>query len=75
VFSFVVYRRTYHAGMPAPYVVALVELEEGPRLVSNLVGCEPEAVAVDMAVELRFESAGDFALPRFAPVAHGGERS
>ena len=70
--SFAVYRRTYHPGMPAPYVVALVELEEGPRLISNIVGCAPEEVTVDMPVELRFEAAGDFALPRFAKPGDGG---
>ena len=73
VFSFVVYRRSYHPGMPAPYVVALVELEEGPRLISNIVGCAPEEVAIDMQVEVRFEEAGDFTLPRFAPSADRGE--
>lgn len=72
VFSFAVYRRTYHPGMPAPYVVALVELDEGPRLISNIVGCAPEEVAVDMPVEVRFEAMGDFTLPRFAPVGDGG---
>ena len=75
VFSFAVYRRTYHPGMPAPYVVALVELEEGPRLISNIVGCAPEEVAVDMPVQLRFEEAGNFSLPRFAPVGDGGGNS
>lgn len=65
VFSFVVYRRTYHPGMPAPYVVALVELEEGPRLITNIVGCAAEDVAIDMQVELCFEEVGDFKLPRF----------
>jgi uncharacterized OB-fold protein len=75
VFSFVVYRRTYHPGMPAPYVVALVELDEGPRLISNVVGCAPEEVAVDMPVQLRFEEVGDFTLPRFAPVGGGGGSS
>lgn len=72
MFSFVVYRRTYHPGMPAPYVVALVELEEGPRLISNVVGCAPEDVSIDMPVELRFEEAGDFKLPRFAKLGSGG---
>ena len=72
VFSFAVYRRTYHPAMPAPYVVALIELDEGPRLISNIVGCTPEKVAVDMPVEVRFEVVGDFTLPRFAPVS-GGE--
>ncbi len=67
VYSFVIYRRTYHPGMPAPYVVALVELDEGPRLISNIVGCSPEEVEIDMPVCLRFETAGDFQLPRFEP--------
>jgi uncharacterized OB-fold protein len=61
--------------MPAPYVVALVELDEGPRLISNVVGCAPEEVAVDMPVQLRFEEVGDFTLPRFAPVGGGGGSS
>lgn len=73
VFSFVVYRRTYHPGMPAPYVVALVALDEGPRLISNVVGCAPEVVAIDMPVALKFEDAGTFRLPRFTPVGGGGE--
>ncbi len=73
VFSFAVYRRTYHAGVPAPYVVALVELDCGPRLISNIVGCAPEEVAIDMPVQVRFEEAGDFTLPRFAPVNTDGE--
>jgi len=73
VASFVVYRRTYHPAIPAPYVVALVELDEGPRLISNIVGCEPEEVAIDMPVRVRFDEAGDFVLPRFAPQgAEGG---
>lgn len=83
VYSFAVYRRTYHPGMPAPYVVALIELDEGPRMISNVVGCAPEEVEIDMPVRLRFEPAGDFLLPRFEPCAgrdaggnhDGGEKS
>jgi len=71
VFSFAIYRRTYHPAMPAPYVVALVELDEGPRLISNIVGCAPEEVAIDMQVEVRFEEAGSFTLPHFTPVRDG----
>ena len=62
--------------MPAPYVVALVELDEGPRLISNIVGCAPEDVTIDMPVEVRFEEAGGFKLPRFVkrgePGTNGG---
>jgi uncharacterized OB-fold protein len=56
----------------------LIELDEGPRLISNVVGCEPEEVAIDMPVRLRFERAGDFKLPRFEPCDRpsrtGGEK-
>jgi uncharacterized OB-fold protein len=61
--------------MPAPYVIALVELDEGPRLISNIVGCAPEDVAIDMPVEVCFEDSGDFTLPRFAEVDDGGGNS
>lgn len=75
VFSFAVYRRTYHPAIPAPYVVALVELEEGPRLISNIVGCEPEKVEIDMPVRVRFEDVGDLTLPLFEPVNSAGASS
>jgi hypothetical protein len=72
VWSFAIYRRTYHPGMPAPYVVALVELDEGPRLISNVVGCAPEDVAIDMPVRVRFEDVGELTLPRFEPRNRAG---
>ena len=37
-----------------PYVIAIVELEEGPHLTANIVDCEPEAVRIGMAVEAAF---------------------
>jgi len=61
--------------MPAPYVVALVELDEGPRLISNIIGCAPEEVAIDMRIQVHFEEAGDFTLPRFAPLGDPGGHS
>ncbi len=51
-----------------PYVVALIELEEGVRMVSNIVGCDPHDVAADMPVSVFFEPAdGGMVLPRFRP--------
>jgi hypothetical protein len=52
-----------------PYVLAYVELEEGPRLLTNVVGCDPAAVCVDMPVVVEFaETEGDgFPVPRFRP--------
>ncbi|MCC8980943.1 Zn-ribbon domain-containing OB-fold protein [Bradyrhizobium acaciae] len=49
-----------------PYAVLLVELAEGPRMISTLTGSSPEDVTFDMDVELTFESVSeDITLPRF----------
>lgn len=51
-----------------PYVLAVVELDEGPRMMTNIVDCAPEVVHVDMALEVVFESRGDMKLPQFRPI-------
>jgi len=49
-----------------PYAVILVELEEGPRMISSFVGDDPAVVRFDMSVELVCEAVGGgMALPRF----------
>lgn len=73
VFTFTVYRHSYHPALKIPYVVALIELAEGPRLISNIVGCAPGEVEVGMAVRVQFEREGDFTLPRFIPINHEHE--
>lgn len=51
-----------------PYVVALIALEEGVRMMSNVVGCEPSAVSVGLPVSLTWEDLSDGrALPQFQP--------
>lgn len=55
-----------------PFVTAIVELAEGPRMMSSLVGVEPDPgkVRVGMPVEVTFEDITDeISLPRFRPVA------
>jgi uncharacterized OB-fold protein len=56
-------------GFTAPYVLAVVELDEGPRLLTNLVEVEPDpaALPLDLRVEVVFETVGDTALPVFRP--------
>jgi uncharacterized OB-fold protein len=45
-----------------------VDLEEGPRLMTNIVGCDPESVTVGMAVRADFVETGDaLGVPRFVP--------
>ncbi len=49
-----------------PFVVALVDLDEGPRMMSNVVGCPPESVEVGSRVRVTFEPVSEEAsLPLF----------
>ncbi len=65
--SFTVVRHAVSKAYEAPYVVALVDLEEGPRLMTQIVGCAPQDVEIGQKVQLRFESWGDdVSLPVFA---------
>ncbi len=70
VYSFAVYHMAYHPGFEndLPYVVADVELEEGPRLFTNIVGCSSAEVKCDMLVEVAWEDiTAEFSLPKFRP--------
>jgi uncharacterized OB-fold protein len=49
-----------------PYVMAYVELDEGPRLLTNVVGCPPEEIRIGISVVVEFEDATeDIGLPKF----------
>jgi uncharacterized protein len=56
-------------GFEAPYVIGVVELEEGPRLLTNIVDVAPEAdhLPLDLPVEAVYQTVGDVALPLFRP--------
>lgn len=52
-----------------PYVVAIVRLEEGVQMCTNIVGCDPSDVRCDMPVKVVFEAIDEeFTLPKFKPV-------
>jgi len=52
-----------------PYVAAIVELDEGPRLMTNVVDCDPSTVEVGMPVEVTFRRETDeITLPVFRPI-------
>jgi uncharacterized OB-fold protein len=56
----------------APIIIAIVELEEGPRMMTNIVGvaADPEKLRCDMPVEVVFEDiTGEITLPKFRPIA------
>ena len=67
--SWVVYHQASHPGFAGrvPYNVAIVALDEGPRLITNLLD-PAEDLRIDAAVELRIEQESGVALPRFALV-------
>jgi hypothetical protein len=68
VYSFVIPHHPPLPWFPEPYVVALVDLEEGTRIVSNVVGIVPEAVTMGLPVQVHFEHFdGDLVLPLFVP--------
>lgn len=74
VFSTIVFHQVYHAAFAdqVPYNVSLIQLEEGPRLFSNVVGVPPSSVRVGDAVEVVFETlTPDVTLPRFRPATQG----
>jgi uncharacterized protein len=53
----------------APYAIAVVQLAEGPRMMTNIVGVPntPEDLVLDMPLRVTFEARGDVQLPLFRP--------
>jgi uncharacterized protein len=70
LYSYVITNRAA-PGFEAPYVIAVVQLEEGPRLLSNLVGVapDPDALPLDLPLVVVYETVGEIALPVFRPPA------
>ena len=56
-----------------PYTIAYVDLEEGVRMMTRLVDCQPEELQFGMAVEVLFHERDGFFLPYFRPAAPGEE--
>jgi len=71
VYSFsVVHRGAGRYRDAVPYVVAYVELDEGPRVLTNLVGCPPDEVHIGQRVQLVWSDTGEgSSLYRFEPTA------
>src|SRR5215467_5906825 len=77
LFSFEIGYQTFNKAFKVkpPFVLAMIELEEGPRMMSNLIGIEPDPkkIRCDMPVEVVFEKQTDeITLPLFRPA--GGAR-
>lgn len=53
-----------------PYVIAWIDLDEGPRMITNVIGCPVENVTLGMKVSVVFEQqSADIWLPKFMPVS------
>jgi uncharacterized OB-fold protein len=70
VHSFTIDRMGQDPGLRAfaPIVVAVVDLDDGPRVIGNVVDCPFEQLRVDMPVEIFFERVDATALMRFRPL-------
>jgi len=71
VLSFtIVYRPVTQAfAGEVPYIVALITLDEGPQMMSNIVGCPLEKVRIGMSVEATFEDwTEEISVPKFKPI-------
>ncbi|WP_433503110.1 Zn-ribbon domain-containing OB-fold protein [Pseudonocardia halophobica] len=67
LYSYTVARRATHRRLAdrVPYVIAIVELAEGPRLTSTVVGTDPDAVRIGMPLVVDFEDHEGFTVPVF----------
>jgi uncharacterized OB-fold protein len=70
VYTYTVVYHATHVAMKdkVPYISALIQLDEGPRILTNLRNCSEEDVAVDMRVRVLFEPlTEEITLPQFEP--------
>ena len=70
VYSFIIYRQAFHPAYEKdiPYAAAIIQLDEGPRMESNITGCNLEKIKIEMAVEVYFDDVTEeISLPKFRP--------
>lgn len=68
VYAYTLVHRAPRPQFDAPYAVVIVELEEGWHMLSNLLDCPLESIAVDMPVRVDFRRmTDDITLPCFVP--------
>ena len=72
IYSFTINRRAWEPDLEVPYVIAIVELDEQPglRLLTNIIDCAPDEVAIGRAVQASFIERGPVHLPVFRLVAN-----
>jgi len=70
LWSWIIMHRRYIKEFDPPYLVGFVELDEGPMLISTIVGARPEQLVCDLPLEVVFEPAtAEMSIVKFRPVA------
>lgn len=70
IYTYSVYHTAYHTGFinEIPYVVAIVELDEGPHLLTNIIDCNPQEIKIGMDVTVVWDDVTpEITLPKFKP--------
>lgn len=68
LYSYSLVSRVPNSAFPDHYVLALVDLDEGPRMLTHIVEISPDKVRIGMPLTVRFESlSDDVSLPVFGP--------
>ncbi|MEN9775593.1 MAG: hypothetical protein RL322_2663, partial [Pseudomonadota bacterium] len=71
VLSWVVFHKSYFASFndDVPYNVALIKVDEGPVLCTNIVGIDNDMISAGLRVKVVFDDVNqEFSIPRFAPL-------
>jgi uncharacterized protein len=72
IHTYTVEHHPQNPNLTAPYTIALIDLDEGVRMMSNVIGCRSEAVQVGMKVRITWEELSDGRnLPQFEPTEKG----
>ena len=72
VYSFTIIRQVAHQGFEpeVPYVYAIIDLDDGARMISNVVNIDPTQVEVGMRVQVTFDDVTpEISIPKFEPVS------
>lgn len=70
VYTFTVVHRAPRPGFDVPFVLAVVDLDDGWSMLTHVVDCSPESVSIGMRVHVRFKPvSGEITLPVFAPTS------
>ncbi|MET0136940.1 MAG: OB-fold domain-containing protein [Sphingobium sp.] len=70
IYSFTINVQPWGVGLPVPYVIAIVTLDEDPgiQIMTNIVGVDPASVAIGQRVRVIFQQDEDVWLPSFTPI-------